>query len=962
MPEEVHTGGGAAIDGNVDTQGGTFIGRDQINLYIGYTQENLELALTVLRQALSTGQAEMQADLSARCLVVHAPNSPMITLSEKAAADLLTAARRMPGERAYLAALMVHPRYARWAAQFVPLSGTLREPRRPPGWSDIPPEFSLLEMRGEGPQRQFERIRLEDITQATAKHPELVLLGEPGAGKTTTLYRLGWQAAQARLQTGEGKLPLFVPLAEYSANYAAPADFVTALARSALGHGFDLQTALRRGEMSLLIDALNEMPFSSGADYRRRVQAWRRFAEAWPGNQMLFTCRSLDYSEPLGLPQVEIERLDNARVQDFLGKYLPEELAQTAWERLENSPLLELVRNPYYLSMLAFIVAQNGDWPRNRARLFESFERVLWQREALRNHPHWPGAETMRRWLARLGYAFQQRGEGTRMPRSTALNILGQVAGDGQVALHLARSASLLDTERPPDETAEEQIRFYHHQLQEYFAARALLARFADGEDLRALWKQPRAKREMPAPGKLGDWEPLPPPPPTGWEEATILAAALADDLPAFVEAVRRINPVLAGRCLTESGASADEDLKDALRTALLGEMKNRKVHLRYRIAAGETLGYLGDPRFARLEADGAEVIAPPFVYLPGGTFRMGSSLWEILRQGVRNFPLTQDELPRHEVTLAPFWMARYPVTRAEYARFVRAGGYREERYWVTGAARAWLRGEETGGGPVDEVIKMWQALRENPAQWQAAKGILTSQQRQVFEALLSIEDEAKVREMLSKPYRRKRTQPAFWEDERFGNPSQPVVGVTWYEALAYCAWLEQRLQTIAGYMAEEHPEEAAFWQALASGRYRITLPSEAEWEYAARGAEGRRYPWGNRWRKEAANTVETQILRPTPTGIFPAGATPSGIADLGGNVWEWTRSLYEKYPYNPLDGREDPEREGYRALRGGSWNYDRRLVRAAVRDWGYPINFGNSIGFRVVLSPAKLGGGGAAE
>ena len=970
MADEIYTQGGAVIQGDVNTQGGTFIGRDQIILISGYTGEQLELVVAQLREVLRTGQAEMQADLRTNQLHIHAPDAPEITLSKEAASDLLSAARRMPGERAYLAALMVHPKYARWAQQFVPLAGTLTAARQPLDWSDVPPEFTLLEMHGEGPQRQIERIRLEDITEAVEKYPQLALLGEPGAGKTTTLYRLGWQAARQRLQKETGKLPLFVPLADFGTGYGAPDDFVRSVARQALGPDFDLHAALRRGEMLLLIDALNEMPFATGADYRQRVQAWRRFAEAWPGNQMIFTCRSLDYSEPLGLPQVEIERLDDRRVQEFLRRYLPPALAESTWARLDGTPLLDLVRNPYYLSMLAFVVAQKGDWPRNRARLFESFEQVLWERETRRNHPEWPGAKTMRAALSRLGYAYQQRGEGTRMPRTQALAHLKSTKADPEIILHLALSASLLDTESPPNEDAEEQIRFYHHQLQEYFAARALLQRFAAGEDLRRYWKQPRLKREMPSPGKLGLNDPLPPPPPTGWEETTILAAALSDDLPAFVQAVEKVNPVLAGRCLTESGVEAPEALKDRLRQTLLRESRDRRVHLRYRIAAGEALGRLGDPRFTRLETDNGEVLLPPFVYFPGGTFRMGSSPWEVLRLALRRFPVT-DELPPHEVTLPPFWMAKYPLTRAEYACFVRAGGYQEERYWPTEAARAWLRGEDTGGGPIDEFIKLWRTLRENPTQWKAVQGQFTPQQRQGFEALLQVEDEDELRALLAEPYQRERTQPAFWEDARFSNPAQPVVGVTWYEALAYCRWLEEQLTAAcpeqsrrgSGQVSGEDEEARRFWEAVASGRYRVTLPSEAEWEYAARaaGEDGlpvrrvRRYPWGNRWRAEAANSAETHILRPTPVGVFPAGDTPAGLADMGGNVWEWTRSLYQKYPYQPDDGREELEADGYRVVRGGSWSLNRRSVRAAFRGRYVPEDFDDDLGFRVVLSLAKL-------
>jgi formylglycine-generating enzyme required for sulfatase activity len=138
----------------------------------------------------------------------------------------------------------------------------------------------------------------------------------------------------------------------------------------------------------------------------------------------------------------------------------------------------------------------------------------------------------------------------------------------------------------------------------------------------------------------------------------------------------------------------------------------------------------------------------------------------------------------------------------------------------------------------------------------------------------------------------------------------------------------------------------------LAPGQ-RVALPSEAAWERAARYPRGGRYPWGRRWSPERANTAEGRVLRTTPVGVYPSGATAHAIHDLSGNVWEWTASLYRDYPYRGDDGREDPGAEGRRVVRGGSWYNDRRLARCASRAGGHPDNFLDDLGFRVVVSLA---------
>jgi formylglycine-generating enzyme required for sulfatase activity len=229
------------------------------------------------------------------------------------------------------------------------------------------------------------------------------------------------------------------------------------------------------------------------------------------------------------------------------------------------------------------------------------------------------------------------------------------------------------------------------------------------------------------------------------------------------------------------------------------------------------------------------------------------------------------------------------------------------------------------------------------------------------------------------------------------GLANHPVVWVSWYEALEYCQWLGQKLQGVAkDRLAESDPQnDRQFWEGLWDGTVVVTLPSEAEREKAARGTDGRRYPWGReRPDLDRANYGshfgELAIGTTSAVGCFPRGATPDGIQDLAGNVWEmtrtlmgedllegkegwvrsfvprwWTRSLLGKawlgpefgYPYDPTDGRENLEAgpEVHRAVRGGSWTVDARRLRCAFRDGLPPTSRHSADGFRVAVSPVQI-------
>jgi len=190
------------------------------------------------------------------------------------------------------------------------------------------------------------------------------------------------------------------------------------------------------------------------------------------------------------------------------------------------------------------------------------------------------------------------------------------------------------------------------------------------------------------------------------------------------------------------------------------------------------------------------------------------------------------------------------------------------------------------------------------------------------------------------------------------GLPEYPVVRISWFEALEYCNWLTRTLL---------RSHETPVWLArLLKGEegcaaWRVTLPSEAEWEKSARGTDGRVYPWGSSVPHGCANYSETTRGRPNLVGEFPEGASPYGVLDMSGNVWEWTRSLWGQdakkpefgYPYQPDDGRErlTASTNIARVLRGGSFLHVSADIRATRRHRHDPDGHSGTVGFRVVLS-----------
>ena len=208
----------------------------------------------------------------------------------------------------------------------------------------------------------------------------------------------------------------------------------------------------------------------------------------------------------------------------------------------------------------------------------------------------------------------------------------------------------------------------------------------------------------------------------------------------------------------------------------------------------------------------------------------------------------------RQNYAVDAFQLAKYPITVAQYRHFLDAEGYQNRAYW-TGAGWAWR-----------------------------------------------IENQI--------------TQPAYWLQPDYQVDKYPVVGVSWYEATAFCQWLSAQTGTI------------------------IQLPPEWAWLRAAQGDDQRQYAWGNPFDPQHANTQEASIGHLTAVDHYPGGVSAYGVWDTNGNVWEWM--------FNQWDGKTTLESEAARTICGGSWQFNNQFAANIVRRYFFPHVRLEDIGFRI--------------
>ncbi|MCC7155287.1 MAG: SUMF1/EgtB/PvdO family nonheme iron enzyme [Bryobacterales bacterium] len=747
--------------------------------------------------------------------------------------------------------------------------------------------------RSEGGERRMELLE-------AVRHRRLVIIGDPGAGKTTFLRRIANALATARLEgssaavlpeveartaappvkTGPRRepaaqpFPIFIRVADLAEHirkcsqrpdHPGPAtrespewliDFLRARSREH-NHGLTpdfFPRLLNEGKCLVMLDGLDE---AAGHDERVSIAGlFQAATRAYPDCRFIVTTRPLAYQGQATLENFDIARiepLDESGVATFLGHWcgalFPHSADQAARHLAELQAALaatpdirRMASNPVMLTALAVVHWNERRLPQQRADLYESI--LTWLARAREGKPGRVPADRCLTLLGVLALAMQMRDPErvVQLPRREAAESL-----QSYFEPVAEKSALDLALEFIEAEEADSGIlisrgaegRFWHLTFQEFLAARTI-AGLPDNAQHQLLLQNKRMYRAE-------------------WRETALLLAGIlcgkqgsgkVDGLfrSSLDAAVKEGSLLAAARAAGLLGAMvadltpyaytpADARYQEVLdKTYGVFEPAARGIPFQQRLEAAQAVGQVGDRRLG-LEKPGN------WIEIPEGEFQMGSDLYAHSK-------------PVHPVRLRAFKIARFPVTVEDYRVFVEGKGYSELKWWTAG-----------GFDP-------------------------------------------------------KRTAPNAWDDQlRF--PNRPVVRVTWYEAKAFCEWGKQHIPG-------------------------LRLLTEAEWEYGARGTEGRKYAWGDDPPSSELANYGGGPGHPTPVGLYPLGATPqTGILDLTGNVWEWVEDWYGDYSAGVAENPTGPPKGSERVLRGGSWYDDAENLVAFNRN-GYLADYGGvSIGFR---------------
>lgn len=832
--------------------------------------------------------------------------------------------------------------------------------------------------------------RYDSLAELLAQPSEAkawVLVGDAGGGKTTLLRHLETThvrqvltalAAGGDLPVAGLELCVWMRLSSYRREPVAgelrwpdcerwlEAQWAV---QTGAAPGLSLQALRRQFKLRVLLDGINEI--EPAADPALRQDAMRRFAE-WVNRLRhqqlppLFSVRRQDRGlvmlghEDLTVRESEIVRWNRERIEHFCRR--DEARFGGLWQALRtDASLLALCQVPFNLMAQCALYEQRY-FAESRADLFVGMVWLKLQRGLKSGDIARPGLlSVLDRDLISSGSIW--RGKHTRHSLPLEGGLLQglqdqaremaprlQIAYDdaarfeawpAERRMHWLTAVQSLGLVEVRTDDVGVVFAFAHQLWLEFFVARSLVHdRRETGADLLA---RPSIA-QTPGPGGAGHLDGTSGPlDRMDREEVAALAVQLARQPGAFVEDLIGLDLALAGRAAAANLGRLDEQILARLRAGLLAASRDAASPVGLRIEAAEALGLMGDAiRYERrqgVDASQCAFLLPReawggpggpgdngrgWVRVAGGTYTLGT------RDG-------QDEAEAGDlgpggqplqVVLAPFDIAFAPVTHAEYLLFVQDGGYEDECWWQGPAALQWRRGELR-----HESGRQWQwrrytaLVRDFDDAMQRYFFASTATNLEFARELASL-NPAQMRAKLDSLYPYSGKPPVLLESADLANPLQPVVGVSAYEVDAYCRWLSARSGCAIG------------------------LPTEAQWDAAARGMSGRHWPWGDAVPgPDQLNHDALRLRRTSPVGVFPQGDTPDGCVDMAGNVWEWTSSAYTAEGLDAERVHAVAPGGALRTLRGGGHAFTVDNCRPGFRFPGDLLLRNKVVGFRLVRS-----------
>lgn len=535
----------------------------------------------------------------------------------------------------------------------------------------------------------LEKYVFTDLRDGLARFDHLLLLGPPGGGKTTALWRLALDLAEVGM-AGDcaTSLPIFVRLGGLQPNQSLreliEKDLTSASLENAQGLRFPLTAhralvsildeLLDEGHLVLLWDGLNEVPRSCFASSASELEVFRH---EHPGSlkgartQSVVTCRADDHillleeckKDPYPVQSVTIQGLDKETIHQMVIGRLGTSKGSALLEALslpEHVALAGLARTPLLLTMLCEVYDAAGILPYNRGQLLQQFVVQRWAWERQRRQEGWITAEVQKRAFSQLAYSITEgSGRGTSVSTDWAKAQIRKTVLRTNIIelLRLGRAADLIEF------VADGlQMRFTHQLVQEYFTAVELQKKLRQAKNWQILpfWGGDIAQSILRKFSRQGER--------TGWEETLLLLAGIEGNTGMGRALIRNFvsQPLQAARLLEAESVNGDPALQDEVRTAALQDIIGKPFDIRRRLDAGRALGLIGDLRFPVHETEWPKSL----VSLSNTLISTGDHYWRYVPAGSYRVGVTEKDFSSALHDISHFWIARFPVTVSQFARF----------------------------------------------------------------------------------------------------------------------------------------------------------------------------------------------------------------------------------------------------------------------------------------------------